>query len=48
MLKSPIIKTEKKEEEEVDDTSKILVDLTEKDEEDAVSYGTFVPPSSYN
>ena len=33
---------------EVDDTSEILVDLTEKDEEDAVSYGTFVPPSSYS
>ena len=48
VLKSPIIETEKKEEEELDDTSKILVDLTEKDEEDAVSYGTFVPPSSYN
>ena len=48
VLKSPIIETEKKEEEEVDGTSEILVDLTEKDEEDAVSYGTFVPSSSYN
>ena len=48
VLMSPIIETEKKEEVEVDDTSEILVDLTEKDEEDAVSYGTFVPPSSYS
>ena len=39
VLKGSIVQTEKKEE-----TSEILVDLTAKDEEDVVKYGTFIPP----
>ena len=39
VLKGSIVQTEKKEE-----TSEILVDLTVKDEEDVVKYGTFIPP----
>ena len=34
-----VTQTENKEE-----TSEILVDLTSKDEEDSLSYGTFIPP----
>ena len=36
---SKVTQTENKEE-----TSEILVDLTSKDEEDSLSYGTFIPP----
>ena len=42
VLKGSIVQTEKK--EETSETSEILVDLTAKDEEDVVKYGTFIPP----
>ena len=45
VLKGSIVQTEKKEETSVtSETSEILVDLTAKDEEDVVKYGTFIPP----